>query len=289
MSLFAVDNHTTPVNTSPTPGGDELVAGAVMSFSNDGVKWSSPESYRQTKEWTLEPGNGEKTVYAQFRDDAGNWMVTPAEDRILLEESLSSCVDPRKLQPLSARASSASPLFSTENLIDGNPSTMWSALFSLFKKEEFITLDLGTVKKISGLSMYGAQLFGVDFFPTNFKIQISKDNTTFQDIKSEAGYSFAQAPSSDSWDMSGFECRYIRISITRAKTLFFFFQLAQIAEIEVYGCDSGQEPSQFVSEQGSIEPKNNTNLAKKKSGAVSSPLYENVPSIPGKPVIRFIE
>ena len=52
-------------------------------------------------------------------------------------------------------------------------------------------------------------------------------------------------PISDSWDFKSLECRYIRVYISKTKSIFFFFKVAQIAEIEVYGCDitSGQLPS----------------------------------------------
>ena len=90
--------------------------------------------------------------------------------------------------------------------------------------------------------------------------------------------------------MSGFECRYIRIYITRSKTLFFFFQLAQIAEIEVYGCDSGEDFPVPVSEQDTIKLKSNVHHTEEKTSTpLSTPLNKQAPGIPGKPVIRFID
>ena len=52
---------------------DDLGSVAQMQFSNDGENWSEPEAYAATKEWTLESGDGLKTVYAKFCDDSGNW------------------------------------------------------------------------------------------------------------------------------------------------------------------------------------------------------------------------
>ncbi len=43
-----------------------------MQFSNDQVNWSDLENYRTEKMWGLNGGNGEKTVYVQFFDNAGN-------------------------------------------------------------------------------------------------------------------------------------------------------------------------------------------------------------------------
>ncbi len=44
-----------------------------MKFSNDNINWSDPEPYIRDKTWTLSPGDGRKTVYVKFKDNAGNW------------------------------------------------------------------------------------------------------------------------------------------------------------------------------------------------------------------------
>jgi len=44
-----------------------------MRFSNDNLKWSAPEPYKTTKAWAISAGDGTKTVYAQYKDKAGNW------------------------------------------------------------------------------------------------------------------------------------------------------------------------------------------------------------------------
>ena len=242
-----------PATTSPILAGEELGSDAVMSISNDGQQWSPIEPYRQTKQWTLEPGDGTKTVYAQFSEGDGRWMAESAQAQIILEGSQSTCADPQKIQPLSVTASSASPRYSADNLIDGDPSTAWSSVISLFKKDQYITLDFGTTKKISGLTMYASQLFGVDFFPTNFAIQVSQDNATWVDISREQGYVFGQSIPFGNWETNSLESRYIRIHITKSKTLFLLFKLAQIAEIEVYGCNPTGEIPLLAGEQSSGE------------------------------------
>ena len=40
-----------------------------MRFKNKGYEWSEWEPYTTTKIWTLPLGDGEKTVYAQYRDE----------------------------------------------------------------------------------------------------------------------------------------------------------------------------------------------------------------------------
>jgi len=58
----------------------------LMRFSNDGSSWSSWEPYSSTKSWTLSSKNGTKTVYAQFRDAAGN-VSASARDSVMLDTS----------------------------------------------------------------------------------------------------------------------------------------------------------------------------------------------------------
>ncbi len=43
-----------------------------MRFSNEGTDWSEWEPYATSKLWRLSSGYGERAVYAQFRDGAGN-------------------------------------------------------------------------------------------------------------------------------------------------------------------------------------------------------------------------
>jgi parallel beta-helix repeat protein len=50
---------------------DETSGVAQMRFSNNGIDWSGWEPYDLTKSWTLLTGDGTKTVYAQFMDNAG--------------------------------------------------------------------------------------------------------------------------------------------------------------------------------------------------------------------------
>ncbi len=52
-----------------------------MRFSNDGTNWSEWEPYATSKTWTLSRGRGIKTVYVEFRDEAGN-VSDAAKDTI---------------------------------------------------------------------------------------------------------------------------------------------------------------------------------------------------------------
>jgi hypothetical protein len=187
--------------------------------------------------------------------------------------------------PLSVAASSElPPFFAKDNLIDGDPQTAWSTILTLFRKDASITLDLGTIKSIRSLSMYASQLFGIDFLPASIQLQVSNDNTNWETINPGTGYSSLQPPYADSWLISGQECRYIKVVINSRKSLFFF-QLAQIAELEVYGCDPA----------GSLfsQAQNNAAINHEKLNATAelkTPLRAfktAVPTTPGMPVIQF--
>ncbi|MBK9942328.1 MAG: VCBS repeat-containing protein [Kouleothrix sp.] len=63
-----------------------------MRFSNDGVSWGGWEQYTTMRLfWNLVLGDGVKTVYAQFRDGAGNISAT-ATDTIILDTTPPSVV-----------------------------------------------------------------------------------------------------------------------------------------------------------------------------------------------------
>jgi len=57
---------------------------AKMSFSNDRSSWSTWESYATSKVWTLSSGEGSKTVYVRYKDNAGN-ISARFQDDILLD------------------------------------------------------------------------------------------------------------------------------------------------------------------------------------------------------------
>ncbi len=57
---------------------------AHMSFSNDGVNWSGWEDYRNTKNWTLTPGSGNKRVHVQLMNRYG--QIISNSDEIHLDD-----------------------------------------------------------------------------------------------------------------------------------------------------------------------------------------------------------
>ena len=65
--------YATSQSVNLTLSADDETSGiSQMRFSNDGSNWSGWESYDTSKSWTLSAGDGTKTVYVQYRDNAGN-------------------------------------------------------------------------------------------------------------------------------------------------------------------------------------------------------------------------
>jgi len=274
LNLFATDD-----------GKDLALENALMTFSNDNEAWSDLEPYKTTKIWRLSPGEGEKTVYAIFRDASGNWMSKPVNDKITYEEEKTSD-DPYKLQPASITASSELlPFWTKESVMDGDPLTTWSTLPSFFWKNEFITLDLGEIKKISDFDMYASRMFGIDYFPANFKIETSRDNADWKEMTTENSYNI-KAAYTDSWDFNASEARYIRVSITKAKFFFIFFYIVQIAEIEVYGWDMPEKPPLLLEEKYLIKDETDKDNEEKETEKADI-LNHEIPGVPGKPVVTF--
>jgi len=92
--FFGSENVTLSLSATDSSGISR------MQFSNDGDTYATPISYATTASWDLLTGDGNKTVYAQFEDLAGNWSLvfsdtvyldmTPPESQISSPEFASS-------------------------------------------------------------------------------------------------------------------------------------------------------------------------------------------------------
>jgi hypothetical protein len=76
-----------------------------VSFSQDGVNFSSYQPFSETKQITLQGGDGEKTVYVRFRDEAGN--VSEFSDTIILQQSGGGSLSSASVEPLNQTAPSS--------------------------------------------------------------------------------------------------------------------------------------------------------------------------------------
>ena len=67
--------------SDPTSGVDQ------MSFSPDGINWSSWEAYAVGRSWTLSAGDGTKTARVRLMDRAGNYSTALFADQIVLDSA----------------------------------------------------------------------------------------------------------------------------------------------------------------------------------------------------------
>jgi hypothetical protein len=94
LSLYATDNVSRV---------------AQMRFSNDNTTWSNWESYSTSKTWTLQDGDGQKTVTVQYMDNAG--LISSYNCTIILSNPQSSpnASPSATTSPSSTQTPSASP------------------------------------------------------------------------------------------------------------------------------------------------------------------------------------
>jgi len=85
-SITINDNATFTTTTSVTltlSATDETSDIAEMRFSNDNISYSEWQAYDISKSWILQEGDGTKTVYVQFRDNAS--LSSFYSDSIILD------------------------------------------------------------------------------------------------------------------------------------------------------------------------------------------------------------
>jgi|GEM_PF-4455130 len=69
---IVINNGAAYTNTVSVTLALIATGASQMRFSNDNASWSAWETYQTSKPWTLPSGNGQKTVYVQYKDAAGN-------------------------------------------------------------------------------------------------------------------------------------------------------------------------------------------------------------------------
>ena len=95
---------------------DAVSGVAEVALSNDGSAWTT-RTYASTQAWTLTTGTGVKTVYAKWRDAAGNWS-DPASDTINLIASVPDAVAPVATLPRNS--------FVTGSILGTRPPVLFS-------------------------------------------------------------------------------------------------------------------------------------------------------------------
>jgi hypothetical protein len=174
-------------------GGSGMGSGAQMQFSNDNVTWSTPETYATSKSWTLDSTNGTKTVYAKFKDAAGNWSQS-FSDTIVLDTST----------PLISISSQASPTnqnvtlsySASDNLTPSNQIVI-SGDNSPYNSEGVHDVIL-TVRDLAGNSATASLSFTIDKTPPAIIITSPSSGAVIEDAQVQVQGTIDGVPFSES-------------------------------------------------------------------------------------------
>jgi hypothetical protein len=133
--------------------------------------------------------------------------------------------------------------------------------------------------------MYASSLFGIDVLPSNIEVQLSNDTINWETVNKNAFSTSLTPPYADRWQINNYPCRYIKVCIT-GRQPFFFFQLARIAELSIYGCDqtdalSGADDNNESSASVVLNTHNRMQSDR------THPIESMVPGMPGKPLVSF--
>jgi hypothetical protein len=90
---------------------------SVMRFSNDNITWSNWEPFNTTKAWTLSGGDGNKTVYVQYKDNV-SYTSAIIPDTIMFET-----VPPAGTISINSGESSTNSTFATLTLSCNDPAS----------------------------------------------------------------------------------------------------------------------------------------------------------------------
>ncbi|MEN6475196.1 MAG: PKD domain-containing protein [Syntrophaceae bacterium] len=86
--LIAGGDTTTPTRSvTLTLSAADAVGVTGMKISNDGTTWSDECTFSTSQAWVLTTGDGLKTVYAIFKDSAGNWSSAVSDTITLALDS----------------------------------------------------------------------------------------------------------------------------------------------------------------------------------------------------------
>ena len=177
-------------------------------------------------------------------DDAGN--VSPIQTNGDVLVTTPDITPPGQVTDLAASAGSAtldlvtapaidssgdeSTTLGKEKTTDGDPATYWSSIHRVTEQNEFVTLDMGSVRTISRVRMLSRS--SGKRSPEDLEVQVSNDNVTFFTVHQETGLPDT-AGMWHTFDFASVSGRYVRILMTKIRLaggLYF----AQVAEIEVY-------------------------------------------------------
>ncbi len=131
-----------------------------------------------------------------------------------------------------ASSGDASPDYGKHKAVDSNFTTSWSTPGRVTPQNEFLTLDVGSVKMLSRVRLRSRDVG--DLFPEDYQVQVGTDGVNFSTVVSVTGATVAPNSWAAPHDFTPVNARYVRILVTKARLYSAGNQYyVQIAEVEV--------------------------------------------------------
>lgn len=161
-----------------------------MRFSNDYSSWTSAESYKTTKSWTLPSGDGSKIVYVKFCDSNGNWMKSGSSDTIYLDTSKPSKPTVTDSGSSTSSTSSLNVSFSSNDSISGISEYQYFIRTKTKNITGWASVGTSTSVTKSGLSLSSGETY-------YFGVKAKNGAGSWSDIGYSDGIKVSSGSSSD--------------------------------------------------------------------------------------------
>jgi F5/8 type C domain len=167
---------------------------------------------------------------------------------------------------------------------DGNLASYWSSPGVGAPREEFITLDLGSVKSIGRVDLV-ARSQGY-LFPVDLTVQTSVNNAAFNVVGRGTDLPVTQGMR-HTFEFARVSARYVRISITETRRSAGGLYYAQIAEIQVVDPPAGRLLTLAWTEtgdDGNVGTAKSYDVRYSRSPITTETQFSNATALVGEPV-----
>ena len=255
-----VDSTTgSTADLSWTATGDDGTTGTASSYD---LRWStspidasnfdaatvvpgvsSPQASGQSESHTVTGLPNQTPVYFAIKVVDDFPLTSPINTNLPVMGTTLDAIDPDAVSTLavagfsSSTSLAAAPAVDSSgqqqphgNATDGSEASYWSTPGRNTQQDEFITVDLGSVKDIGQVRLLSRSAGSL--FPEDLRIQVSDTGTGFVTVHTAIGLSDAKGLWHD-FDLAT-SGRYVRIYVDKTRLSGGGQYFAQIAEIEVY-------------------------------------------------------
>lgn len=217
------------VNTAPARG-----SGTAMT-AVDGTLNAPLERVTATIDtsmWT----RGVKWVGVRAQDAAGNWSADSSISLLVVDVTPPEGISDLSAKPVSplvklaATVSDSSASGSTTpatSAVDGKMETVWQTAGSTTSQSEWVNLDLGGIKSVSGVAITPGKASAL--MPGAFDIQVSVYGTSWRTVASAEG--FKGSGGAYFWQFDPTNVRFVRVmgpGVINARDRRYYWQIAEV-------------------------------------------------------------